>query len=70
MTLPAAGRTVGKSLGALALDAVGVRLVSLRRANGLPSAFSDASVLQGGDTLVLSGKAPALALAEDKLLSG
>ncbi|MDO9148938.1 MAG: monovalent cation:proton antiporter-2 (CPA2) family protein [Hydrogenophaga sp.] len=70
VTLPAAGRTVGKSLGALALDAVGVRLVSLRRANGLPSAFSDASVLQGGDTLVLSGKAPALALAEDKLLSG
>jgi CPA2 family monovalent cation:H+ antiporter-2 len=70
VTMPAAGRTVGKTLGALALDAVGVRLVSLRRANGLPSAFSDASVLEGGDTLVLSGKAPALALAEDKLLSG
>ena len=70
VTMPAAGRTVGKTLGALALDAVGVRLVSLRRANGLPSAFNDASVLEGGDTLVLSGKAPALALAEDKLLSG
>jgi hypothetical protein len=27
-------------------------------------------VLGGGDTLVLSGQAPALALAEDKLLGG
>jgi CPA2 family monovalent cation:H+ antiporter-2 len=70
VTLPAAGRTVGKTLGSLALGTVGVRLVSLRRADGLPSAFSDDSVLGGGDILVLSGKAPALALAEDKLLSG
>ncbi|WP_439112422.1 cation:proton antiporter domain-containing protein [Hydrogenophaga sp.] len=70
VTLPTAGRTVGKTLGGLALEAVGVRLVSLRRASGLPCAFSDDSVLEGGDTLVLSGKAPALALAEGKLLSG
>jgi len=32
--------------------------------------LTDDTVLQGGDTLVISGKAPALALAEDKLLSG
>jgi CPA2 family monovalent cation:H+ antiporter-2 len=37
--------------------------------NGLPTAFDDATVLDGGDTLVLSGRAPALALAEDRLLS-
>ena len=30
----------------------------------------DQAVLAGGDTLVLSGQAPALALAEEKLLSG
>jgi monovalent cation:H+ antiporter-2, CPA2 family len=70
VTLPTAGRTVGKTLGSLALHSVGVRLVSLRRADGLPSTFGDDSVLGGGDTLVLSGKAPALALAENKLLSG
>jgi CPA2 family monovalent cation:H+ antiporter-2 len=36
----------------------------------MPAVLTDDTVLQGGDTLVLSGKAPALALAEDKLLSG
>ena len=54
----------------LALEAVGVRLVSLRRANGKPTAFNDDTVCAGGDTLVLSGKAPALSLAEAKLLGG
>ncbi|QHE78241.1 monovalent cation:proton antiporter family protein [Hydrogenophaga sp. PBL-H3] len=70
VTLPAAGRTVGKTLESLALHAVGVRVVSLRHASGMPATLTDDTVLQGGDTLVLSGKAPALALAEDKLLSG
>jgi CPA2 family monovalent cation:H+ antiporter-2 len=46
-----------------------VRVVSLRRANGLPTAFDPATVIDGGDTLVLSGKATALALAEHRLLS-
>ena len=48
----------------------GGRVVSLRRASGKPGALADDTVLEGGDTLVISGKAPALALAEDKLLSG
>ena len=43
---------------------------SMRRASGKPVAPGDDTVLEGGDTLVISGKAPALALAEDKLLSG
>ncbi|MDP3203256.1 MAG: TrkA C-terminal domain-containing protein, partial [Hydrogenophaga sp.] len=64
------GRNVGKSLESLALHAVGVRVVSMRHASGMPAVLTDDTVLQGGDTLVLSGKAPALALAEDKLLSG
>ncbi len=70
VSLPPAGRTVGKTLGSLALQAAGVRLVSLRRASGKPTPFNDDTVCQGGDTLVLSGKAPALALAEERLLKG
>ncbi|MDO9131458.1 monovalent cation:proton antiporter family protein [Hydrogenophaga sp.] len=70
VTLPSGGRNVGKSLESLALHAVGVRVVSMRHASGMPAVLTDNTVLQGGDTLVLSGKAPALALAEDKLLSG
>jgi CPA2 family monovalent cation:H+ antiporter-2 len=70
VTLPGGGRTVGKALGSLALPAIGVRVVSLRRASGKPGAVGDDTLLEGGDTLVISGKAPALALAEDKLLSG
>jgi CPA2 family monovalent cation:H+ antiporter-2 len=70
VTLPTAGRSVGKKLGQLALEAIGVRLVSLRRANGRASPFDDDTVIESGDTLVLGGKAQALSLAEDKLLSG
>ena len=70
VTLPRAGRTVGHSLGSLALPATGVRVVSLRHANGRAGAPHDDVVLAGGDTLVLSGQPAALALAEEKLLLG
>ncbi|MDP3253820.1 MAG: cation:proton antiporter [Hydrogenophaga sp.] len=70
VTLPAGGRNVGKTLESLTLHAMGVRVVSLRRANGRAQAVDGDAVLQGGDTVVISGKAPALALAEEKLLSG
>jgi monovalent cation:H+ antiporter-2, CPA2 family len=70
VTLPAGGRNVGKTLDSLTLHAMGVRVVSLRRANGRAQAVDGDAVLQGGDTVVISGKAPALALAEEKLLSG
>ena len=70
VTLPMGARTVGKPLGQLALHAVGVRLVSLRHANGSSSAPTDTLVLQDGDTLVLSGKPEALSVAEAKLLKG
>ena len=70
VTLPAGGRNVGKTLESLALHAMGVRVVSLRRASGRPQAVAGDVALEGGDTVVISGKAPALALAEEKLLSG
>ncbi|WP_066263471.1 monovalent cation:proton antiporter family protein [Hydrogenophaga flava] len=70
VTIPPGGRKVGRTLGSVALEAMGVRVASLRRAGGQNTPFDDGTVLDGGDTLVLSGKAPALALAEEKLLGG
>ncbi|MCW5654789.1 cation:proton antiporter [Hydrogenophaga sp.] len=70
VTLPAGGRNVGRTLDSLALHAIGVRVVSLRRANGRAQSLQDDPALEGGDSVVISGKAPALALAEEKLLSG
>ncbi|MEN9903494.1 MAG: Glutathione-regulated potassium-efflux system protein KefC, partial [Pseudomonadota bacterium] len=70
VTLPPAGRTLGRTLGDMLLPIIGVRVVSLRRVNGKSIELQDDVVLQGGDTLVLSGKPDALALAEDKLVSG
>jgi len=70
VTLPVASAHAGEPLLALALHAVGVAVVSVRRANGAVLQATDALVLGGGDTLVLSGQPEALALAEDKLLKG
>ncbi len=70
VTLPLGARTLGQPLGLLALHAVGVRVVNLRRAGGKAVAPQDDTVLSDGDTLVLSGKPEALALAEQKLLKG
>jgi CPA2 family monovalent cation:H+ antiporter-2 len=47
---------------------VGVRVVSLRRANGKTLKTLKDACLQDGDTLVLSGRPEALALAEEALL--
>jgi CPA2 family monovalent cation:H+ antiporter-2 len=70
ITLPQGAKSLNRPLGELALQAVGARAVSLRRQNGQPVALNDTTVLQNGDTLVLSGKPEALALAEQKLLKG
>jgi CPA2 family monovalent cation:H+ antiporter-2 len=48
---------------------MGVRVLSLRRGNGRTLAVGDDVALQDGDTLVLSGRAEPLALAEEKLLA-
>ncbi len=68
VTLPLVIKPVGQLLDAVLLAASGVRVVSLRRSNGRVASVHDDTVLEGGDTLVLSGKPEALAMAEKKLL--
>ena len=70
VTLPLGNKLQGKPLASLVLHTVGVRVVSLRRSNGKSLEPVDDTQLEGGDTLVLSGKPEALAIAEDKLLRG
>jgi CPA2 family monovalent cation:H+ antiporter-2 len=68
--LPLGAKSVSKPLGHFALHALGVRVVSLRRSSGKVVATADDTLLESGDTLVLSGKAETLAIAEQKLLKG
>ena len=68
LSLPLAAKVAGRTLEELALQALEVRVVSLRRGNGKMVAVQDDTVLESGDTLVLSGKVEALAMAEQKLL--
>ena len=68
VTLPAAGSHVGRTLAAQALHAVGVAVVSVRRANGAVVKPDETLLLAAGDTLVLAGKPEPLALAESRLL--
>jgi len=70
VVVPPAGKTVGTRLADLALSAMGAQVVSLRRAGGKTVPLADELRIEGGDTLVLSGTAEVLALAEDRLLSG
>ncbi|BDT73987.1 glutathione-regulated potassium-efflux system protein KefC [Comamonadaceae bacterium OS-4] len=70
VSLPAAFKSSGQPVAAFQLERLGVRLVSLRRANGAQVTVDESVCIQGGDTLVLSGKAVELATAEQKLLKG
>jgi CPA2 family monovalent cation:H+ antiporter-2 len=70
VSLPAAAASLGQSIAALALHAMGVQVVSVRLASGQVVAADDAHVLTAGDTLVLAGMPEPLALAEEKLLKG
>jgi monovalent cation:H+ antiporter-2, CPA2 family len=70
VNLPIGARANGKPLSDFALDALRIRVVSLRRSDGASASLGDDLVLAGGDTLVLSGKAGPLAQAEQKLLKG
>ena len=58
------------ALGLFALHAMGVRVVSIRPGQAAARPAQDADVLHGGDTLVLSGRPAAIALAEEKLMKG
>jgi CPA2 family monovalent cation:H+ antiporter-2 len=68
VTLPAATPCLGQPLADQALHAVGVTVVSVRRASGAVVPPADDMPLTAGDTLVLSGLPEPLALAERKLL--
>lgn len=70
ITLPPTSEAAGQTLQHFALEAYGVRVVSLRRGDGRSVEVDSDVTLQNGDTLVLSGKAEALALAEQRLLNG
>ena len=67
VTLPDAAGAGSRTLAQYGLQPLGVRVVSLRR-SGKTIAPADDTALLDGDTLVLSGKASALALAEQRLL--
>ena len=69
VTLPLGIKVIGQPLGTLALSAANVRVVSMRRSDGKTMEALDGTLLEGGDTLVLSGKPEGLAVAEEKLLS-
>jgi len=69
-TLPLGAKAAGRTLDFFALHALEVQVVSLRHSNGKTGSVQGDAVLEAGDTLVLSGKAEALAVAEQKLLKG
>ena len=68
ITLPLGARSSMMRLEELALHAVGIQTVSLRRRNGKVIKPQDDVLLHEGDTLVVSGTPKAIALAEEKLL--
>jgi CPA2 family monovalent cation:H+ antiporter-2 len=69
-TLNAGARAVGQTLEQLALPTLGVRVASVRRHDGQPRTPAGDTVLTDGDTLVLSGKPTALAVAIERLQKG
>lgn len=70
VTLPPGAGSLGRAATELALQAIGVRIVSRRSPDGRAVNPVDALPLQDGDTLVLSGRPETLAIAEDRLLRG
>jgi CPA2 family monovalent cation:H+ antiporter-2 len=68
VTLPASTAWSGQPLHRLALEALDVRVVSVRRAQGAVVRPDPDLLLHGDDTLVLSGLPEALARAEERLL--
>jgi CPA2 family monovalent cation:H+ antiporter-2 len=68
VSLPTDAPSLGRRLRELALQALGVQVVSLRRADGRVVPADEELPLAAGDTLVLSGLPEPLALAEERLL--
>jgi len=70
VSLTLSARAIGHTVADLALPALTVRLVSLRRKTGQVMDLSDDLVLMDGDALVLAGKADLLEQAELRLFKG
>ena len=70
VTLPFGAGSLGRALSQLTLQALGVRVISLRRSSGKPIDPETDPPLEDGDTLVLSGRPETLAIAEEKLMRG
>jgi len=70
VTLPPACPSVGRRLFDCGMEGLGVRVLSLRRGSAPPQPAGLDTALEPGDTLVLSGRADSLALAEQRLLMG
>ncbi|MDZ7921404.1 monovalent cation:proton antiporter-2 (CPA2) family protein [Rhodoferax sp.] len=70
VNLPMGAKASGKSLAQFGLEVLGIQVLSLRRGDGSSVRTDAKTTLASGDTLVLSGKAGALAMAEQKLLKG
>ncbi len=70
VTLSFGASSLGRTLSQIALQTLGVRVVSLRRGDGKPTDPETDPPLADGDTLVLSGRPETLAMAEQKLLRG
>ena len=68
--LPLTARSLGRTVGDIDWDNLGVQLVSLRRKTGQVIKLADDLVLMEGDSLLLSGKADMLEQAERLLLKG
>ena len=70
VNLPMGAKASGKSLAHFGLEVLDIQVLSLRRADGSSVRTDAQTTLASGDTLVLSGKAGGLAMAEQKLLKG
>ena len=70
VTLSANDHAAGHTFTSLHLPHQEVQLLSLRRSNGVLVAMDETLMLAPGDTLVLSGRPEALAIAEQKLVHG
>jgi CPA2 family monovalent cation:H+ antiporter-2 len=68
VALPGGSHSVGSDLRSQTLETLGVRVVSVRHADGRVVSAQPETRLQEGDTLVLSGLPEALARAETRLL--
>lgn len=68
--MPLTARALGRTVGEVEWDSLGVQLVSLRRKTGQVIKLTDDLVLMEGDSLLLSGKSDMLEQAERMLLKG